>query len=79
MSQFQPPQFQQFPPQFPPRGQSKKNLALYMFIASWVAGFLGFIFTTSILGACIGLPLLVAALVTHILGFVFLAQIRECP
>jgi hypothetical protein len=75
MSQFQPPQFQQLPPQF---GSSKKNLAIYMFVTSWVAGVLGAIFLASILGFCIGVPLVIVALVTHILGFVFLAQIREC-
>lgn len=78
MNQFQPPQFQQFPPQFPPR-HSMKQLALWCFIASWVCGFVGFFFTSSVIGACVGIPLLVIALITHICGFVFLAQIKECP
>ena len=76
-----PQQYQQMPPQFQPflpaQKQSMKSLALWMFIGSWVIGIVGAFFTATFIGAIIGVPMLLAAFIMHILGFVFLAQIQE--
>lgn len=78
-----PPQYQQQQapyynqPQPPLTHKSMKSLALWMFIISWVCGIIGALLTFTIITACAGIPLLIVAFVTHILGFVFLAQIRE--
>ena len=80
---FMPPQYQQpqppyySQPQPPLTHRSMKSLALWMFIISWVSGVIGAFLTFTIITACAGIPLLIVAFVTHILGFIFLAQIRE--
>jgi hypothetical protein len=75
-----PQQYQQMPPQFQPflpQKQSMKYLALWMFIGSWVIGIVGAFFTATFIGAIVGIPMLLAAFIMHILGFIFLAQIKE--
>lgn len=65
--------------QFQVPRHSMKNLALWMFALSWITGVLGAMCTVSVFLLCIGLPLLIAALAMHIVGFIALAQVRECP
>ena len=53
-----------------------KNAALWCIILAWVLGVMGWLLTLTIIGAIIGVPMIMVAFVLHIIGIVFIAMIR---
>jgi hypothetical protein len=80
MGQQMPPQYgQQYPPQLPKQWLEYQQAALWLIIGAWVLGFFGWILNLTIIGAILGIPMVVAAFAMHIVGIVFIAMIRCRP
>jgi hypothetical protein len=71
----QPPQYPQ--PQYQPQPYLEyKNAALWCIIGAWVLGFMGSLLCLTVIGALLGIPMIVAAFTLHIIGIVLIAMIR---
>jgi len=56
---------------------SYKTWALWSLIVGWMCGILGAFLCVSIIGMLLGIPLLLVAVVLHILGIVFVGMVEE--
>lgn len=53
-----------------------KSAALWCIILAWVLGVTGWMFSLTIIGAVIGIPMIACGLVLHVIGIVLIAMIR---